>query len=63
MDFCRGIAEVADTVNENRPCRLSAEWSLHVNELVLAMQNPSLYGSDREVNSTFEPLQPMPWAC
>jgi predicted dehydrogenase len=62
MDFCRGIAEMADSITENRPCRLSAAWSLHVNELVLAMQNPCEYGSVREITSTFEPFAPMPWA-
>lgn len=62
MDFCRGIAEVADSIKEKRPCRLSAAWSLHVNELVLAMQNPGDYGTVREISSTFEPIKPMPWA-
>lgn len=40
MDFCRRIAELADAVSEKRPPRLSARWSLHVNELVLTMQYP-----------------------
>ncbi|HQR29022.1 MAG TPA: Gfo/Idh/MocA family oxidoreductase [Anaeromyxobacteraceae bacterium] len=62
MDFCRGVAEVAASVRERRPCRLSARWSLHVNELVLAMQDPGGLGSPRMVTSTFEPMAPMPWA-
>jgi predicted dehydrogenase len=62
MDFCRGIAEVADAVREQRPSRMSARWSLHVNELVLAMQDPAGMGSPRQVMTRFEPLQPMPWA-
>jgi predicted dehydrogenase len=62
MDFCRGIAELALAREERRPPRLSARWSLHVNELVLAMQDPGTYGSPREVRSTFEPLAPEPWA-
>jgi predicted dehydrogenase len=62
MDFCRGIAELAAAVRENRSPRLSARWSAHVNELVLAMQNPEALGSPREIESTFEPAQPMPWA-
>ncbi len=63
MDFCRGLAEIADSVAEKRACRLSADWSLHVTELVLAMQDPVSYGSPRTVRSSFEPMQPMPWAA
>lgn len=62
MDFCRGIAELADALREQRPPRLSARWSLHVNELALAMQDPQGLGCVREVRSTFEPMAPMPWA-
>lgn len=62
MDFCRGPAEIADSVSEKRPCRLSADWSLHVTELVLAMQDPISYGCQRDVRSSFEPMPPMPWA-
>jgi predicted dehydrogenase len=62
MDFCRGMAELADSLREGRPPRLSARWSLHVNELVLAMQHPEIYGAPRQIRSTFEPLAPMPWA-
>jgi predicted dehydrogenase len=62
MDFCRGIAELASARREGRPSRLSARWSLHVIELVLAMQDPAGLGFRREVRSTFEPMAPMPWA-
>jgi predicted dehydrogenase len=62
MDFCRGIAEMADAIAEKRSCRLSAAWSLHVNELALAMQDPALYGSKYELRSSFEPMSPMSWA-
>jgi predicted dehydrogenase len=62
MDFCRGIAEIADAINEGRAPRLSARWSLHVNELVLAMQDPERYGVSREIGSTFPPMEPMPWS-
>jgi len=62
MDFCRGIAELASAVREGRGPRMTARWSLHVNELVLSMQNPALLGPTREIRSTFEPMEPMPWA-
>ena len=61
MDFCRGVAELADSLEENRPCRLSARYSLHVNELVLAISGAGA-GISKEITSTFDPIEPMPWA-
>lgn len=63
MDFCRGIADLAAALESGVPPRMTARWSLHVNELVLAMQDPARYGAVREIQSRFEPLQPLPWAC
>jgi hypothetical protein len=62
IDFSRGIAEMAAAATEKRPSRLSARWSLHVNELALAIQDPATYGCPREIRSTFAPMAPMPWA-
>lgn len=53
MDFCRGPAEVAAAVREHRPCRLGSAFSLHVNELVLAI-HASLHGPNVvEATTTF----------
>ena len=62
MDFARGIAEMAEAIKENRPCRISARYSLHVNELVLAIHHARETNSTYQVKSTFEPIEPMPWA-
>ncbi len=62
MDFARGIAEVANAIREKRPCRISAKYSLHVNELVLAIHNATETNSTYTVQSTFDPVEPMPWA-
>jgi predicted dehydrogenase len=62
MDFARGIVEVANAIREERPCRLSAKYSLHVNELVLAIHHATETNSTYQVKSTFEPIEPMPWA-
>lgn len=62
MDFCRGVAELAAAIVENRPCRLSAEYALHVNEMVLAIQNSLESGSAYKLSSDFGPIAPMPWA-
>jgi len=37
MDFSRGIAEVVEAAAQRRPSRLSARFSLHLNEIVLAL--------------------------
>jgi predicted dehydrogenase len=62
MDFARGIAEIADAIREERPCRLSARYSLHVNELVLAIHHATENNTTYQVKSTFEPIKPMSWA-
>jgi predicted dehydrogenase len=62
MDFCRGIAEMAAAIAEKRPSRLSARYSLHTNEIVLAIQNASENSSTYKITTTFDPVEPMPWA-
>lgn len=62
MDFSRGVAEMAEAIAQKRPCRLSARYSLHINEIVLAIQNAFETGAPYKLKSTFEPIEPMPWA-
>lgn len=62
MDFSRGIAEMARAITEERPCRLSPEYSLHNTEVVLAIHDAARLGTPYEVRSTFSPMEPMPWA-
>jgi predicted dehydrogenase len=62
MDYSRGIAELAGAIAEQRPCHISAQFSLHNNELVLAISNALATGAPHQLKSTFEPLEPMPWA-
>jgi len=62
MDFARGPAELADAVRNNRPCRLSPRFSLHVNEMALAIHRAREQGSTYHMSATFDPVQPMPWA-
>ncbi|MGD1914041.1 MAG: Gfo/Idh/MocA family protein [Rivularia sp. (in: cyanobacteria)] len=62
MDFSRGVAEMADAIIENRCCRLSSQFSLHNNEIVLAIQNSLETGSPHKIITSFEPVEPMDWA-
>lgn len=62
VDYCLGIAEMAAAVHEGRPCRLSARYCLHNNELVLAIHNALETGSSYNLTTSFNPPEPMPWA-
>ncbi len=62
MDFARGVAELAEAIAGGRECRLSAQFCLHVNELVLAINNAGDDGATYRVRSSFEAMKPMPWA-
>jgi len=62
VDFCLGVAELAAAIEEQRPCRLSSSFCVHVNEIVLAIHNALETGSPYKITSSFEPIDPMPWA-
>lgn len=62
VDFCLGVVELAAAIEEQRPCRLSASYCIHVNEIVLAIHNAFETGSPHKITSSFEPIEPMPWA-
>jgi predicted dehydrogenase len=62
VDFCRGPAEMVQAIHEKRPCRLSAKLGAHIVELVEALQHPERFGGRRRIESTFDPIEPLPWA-
>jgi predicted dehydrogenase len=62
MDFARGVAELAMSIRERRPCRLSQQYSLHTNELVIAIDHARATGAPYALTSTFDPIAPMTWA-
>ncbi len=62
MDYCRGIAEMANAIQGQKQSRLSADHALHITEITLALQYPQKMGSPRQLESTFEPFEPMEWA-
>jgi len=57
QDYARGVAELANAIKEQRPCRLPADYCLHITELVWAIQNVTQ--APYQVMTTFEPLQPL----
>jgi predicted dehydrogenase len=62
MDFARGPAEVAAALREGRACRLSSAFSLHVNELTLAIHHARRDGASYRMTTSCPPMEPMPWA-
>ena len=62
MDFARGPAEMAAALREGRPCRLSADLSLHVTDVALAIHHARRDGAVRRITTRFPPIEPMPWA-
>jgi predicted dehydrogenase len=62
MDFARGVAEVAAAVREERSSRLSGRYSLHVNEMVIAVDEARDTAAPYKMTTTFDPIAPMPWA-
>ena len=62
MDFARGVADMVESIEQERDCRLSAKFCLHVNEVVLAIESPMNNGCPHKIHSRFEPMDPMPWA-
>jgi predicted dehydrogenase len=58
MDFARGVAELAASIREGRPCLLSERYSLHANELVIAIDQARATGAPYTVTTTFDPIEP-----
>lgn len=59
VDFCRGVHEMAEAIEQNRPCRLSAELGWHVTELIEHLQYPERFGDQRQLLSRFSPITPI----
>jgi predicted dehydrogenase len=62
MDFGRGVADLADAVRTGRQPRLSSRYSLHVNEIVLAVSSALGGGGTYQMTTSIDPVEPMPWA-
>ncbi|MBK7863668.1 MAG: Gfo/Idh/MocA family oxidoreductase [Archangiaceae bacterium] len=63
MDFARGPAELAEAIGQRRTPRLSARFSLHLNEVVLALDARKTGGRTVTMSTHCETPQPMPWAA
>ena len=62
MNFALGPVEMLQAIRDKRSCRLSADFALHLNEVTLAIQNAGRDGVARDMTTSCEPMEPMPWA-
>jgi predicted dehydrogenase len=62
VDFCLGPAELATSFRERRACRLPPEYCLHNTEIVLAIHNSLETQGYHKITTTFNPMDPLPWA-
>ena len=62
MDFPRGVVELATAINEDRPCRLDADFAVHIAEVTEMLQYPERFDRPANVQSQFSPVARMDWA-
>jgi predicted dehydrogenase len=62
MDYLLGVQELCDSIREGRPSRLASDFSLHTNEIVLAIHGALETNTPYVPTTTFRPMQPMHWA-
>jgi predicted dehydrogenase len=61
MDFARGVADLAGAISSDRRPRLSTQYSLHVNEIVMAV-NAVTPAKPYTMTTAPGPIEPMLWA-
>lgn len=62
MNFALGPAEMAAALAQARPCRLSADFALHLTEVTLAIQNSGDQAGAQAMTTTCARPEAMPWA-
>ncbi len=62
MNFALGPLEMLQAIAEERPCRLSADFALHLNEVTLAIQNAGDHAGVQDMTTRCDPMEPMSWA-
>ena len=63
QDKCLGVAEMVSAIEGGRAPWLTPEFVLHVTELTLAMQRAGTEGAAQRLETSFQPLQPLPFAA
>jgi len=61
VDFLRGPGEQVEAIQQQRPCRLSAEMGAHMVEVIETLQYPERFPMPRILQTRFAPIEPLPW--
>jgi predicted dehydrogenase len=59
MDLALGPAKMMAALRENRPCRLTSDLALHVNEVTLAIQNEGATNGVQQMQTSCAPITPL----
>lgn len=62
MNFMLGPDEMLRAIEQAEAPRLAGDFALHLTEVTLAIQNSGQDAGAQAIQSTFEPMAPMPWA-
>jgi predicted dehydrogenase len=62
MNFALGPVEMFAAIREGRPCRINADFALHLNEVTLAIQNSGQNCVATTMQTRCNPMEPMTWA-
>ena len=60
QDKAIGIAELADAVRTGRPSFPPHDFTLHLTELTIGIQNAGAYGGSIRLKTSFAPIEPRP---
>ena len=63
MDFLRGVVELAESICEDRPCKLTSDLAVHITEVTEMLQHPDRFERPARVISDSPILQPEKWTC
>ena len=60
QDKAIGVAELADALKTGRPSFPPHDFTLHLTELTIAIQNAGPYGGSTRLKTSFAPIEPRP---
>ena len=62
VEWSRGVLDMAEAIQENRPQRITCAQAAHVIDIVCGIQTAFREGCRVEITSEFPQLAPMEWA-
>lgn len=62
VEWCRGVLDMSEAMQENRPQRITGAQAAHVVDIVLAIQKAAAEGQRVQISSEFPQPAPMEWA-